>query len=411
VEHAVKILVWLMGPATLVILAVAAELAARWSIRHRGRYYVLPPGLRLRLEPDPDVLPQLERFVRFDVNAEGERGDELPRHADGLFRVLVAGGSQPEGYLLDQDTAWPGALHRLLQAPEHLERLGATRAHVGNIARSGVGSQALDMILGRVFPRYPRLQTIILLVGASDVLQWLELGAPPAAPPPARVADVFRCHPELTFSWRPSHTASVELLRRIRQRWLRPVQVHARTCRWIGRARDMRAHATEVRSQVPDSTPLLAHFDRHFRNALRKAMAHADRVIVVRQPWFDKHRTPEESAMMWHGGVGQVWREHVSTFYSCDVLSDLMARLDARASRAAHELGVEQIDLMPIIEPSAKTYYDFFHATPAGSRAIAAAVAAVVLRQPRREPIGSKRALVAVDLTDGDAEELRQKVS
>ena len=205
--------------------------------------------------------------------------------------------------------------------------------------------------------------------------------------------------------------AIVELLLRIRQRWLRPVQVHARTCRWIGRARDMRAHATEVRSRVPDSIPMLAHFDRHFRRALRKATAHADRVIVVRQPWFEKHCTPEESAMMWHGGVGQVWREHVSTFYSCDVLSDLMAQLDARASRAAHELGVEQIDLMPLIEPSARTYYDFFHATPAGSRAIAAAVAAVLLRQPRREPSGSQAPFVTRDLTECASEELRQKVS
>src|SRR3954452_22088770 len=93
-----------------LVIAGAAELAARWSIRHRGRYYVLPPGLRLRLEPDPDVLPQLERIVRFDAHAQRARGDALPRSAGGLFRVLVAGGSQPEGYLLDQDTAWPGVL-------------------------------------------------------------------------------------------------------------------------------------------------------------------------------------------------------------------------------------------------------------------------------------------------------------
>lgn len=400
-----------MVPFTLLLLMVAVELGARWWIRHRSRYYVLPPGLRLRLEPDPDVLPQLERSVRFDVNSDGERGDDVPRSRDGLFRVLVAGGSQPEGYLLDQDTAWPGALQRILQTPEHLERLEAARAHVGNIARSGVGSQALDLILGRVLPRYPRLQTIILLVGASDVLHWLEAGAPPVPPPPAKTSDVFRCHPELTFRWTLNQLALAELLLRMRQRWLRPVQVHPNTCRWIAKARSMHAHAAEIRSDVPDPAPMLAHFDRHFRSALKKAKAHADRVVVVRQPWFDKHCTPEEAALMWHGGVGQAWREHVSAFYSCEVLSRLMTLLDAEASRAAHELGVEQVDLMPVIEPSAKTYYDFFHATPAGSRAIAEAVAAVVLHLPRREPIASQPALVALDLIDGDSEELRQKVS
>jgi lysophospholipase L1-like esterase len=400
-----------MGLSAFLLLPVAVELGARWWIRHRGRYYVLPPGLRLRLEPDPDVLPQLERSVRFDVNAEGERGDELPRSRDGLFRVLVAGGSQPEGYLLDQDTAWPGALQRLLQRPEHLGRLKAARAHVGNIARSGVGSQGLELILGRVLPFYPRLQTIIILVGASDVLHWLELGAPPAPPPPTRTSDVFRCHPELTFGWKVSRLAIVELLLRMRQRWLRPVQVHVRTCGWIAKARAMRARAKEVRSDVPDPAPMLAHFDRHFRRALLKAKAHADRVIVVRQPWFDKPCTPEEAALMWHGGIGQAWREDVTTFYSFDVLSTLMTLLDARAARAAHELGVEQLDLMPVLEPSSKTYYDFFHATPAGARVIAETVAAVVLRRPRREPFGSRATVAAIGVPDAEAEEFRQKVS
>jgi len=368
----------LILPSTVLLIAVAAEFTARWWIRHRARYFVLPPGLRLRLDPDPDVLPQLERTVRFEVNAEGERGDDLPRSREGLYRVLVAGGSQPEGYLLDQDTTWPGALHRLLQRRENLARLGAVRAHVGSIARSGVGSQALVQILDRVLPRYPRLQTIILLVGASDVLHWLELGAPADPPPAARTSDVFRCHPELTFGWRFNHLAIVELLLRMRHRWLRPVQVHPRACRWIQKARDMRRQAIETRSEVPDPSPMLEHFDRHFRAAIRKARAHADRVIVVRQPWFDKPCTREEAALMWHGGIGHAWREKVTTFYSSEVLSTLMALLDDRAARAAHELAVEQLDLMPLLEPSAKTYYDFFHATPAGARVIADAVAAAV---------------------------------
>ena len=374
---------WLAIGGTFMLLACAAEAAARWWIAHRGQYFVLPPGLRLRLEPDPEVLPQLERTVRFDVNALGERGDDLPSSSQGLYRILVAGGSQPEGYLLDQDTAWPGGLQRLLEQREHLDRLGAERVHVGTIARSGVGSQALDLILRRVLPRYPRLQMIIVLVGASDVLQWLELGAPAAAPPPPRVSDVFRCHPELTFGFNLNQLALTELLLRARQRWLRPVQVHPRACRWIARARDMRSRAAEVRREMPDPAPMLANFDRYFRSAIRHARAHAARVIVVRQPWFDKPCTAAEEALMWHGGIGQAWRQQVTTYYSSEVLSRLMALLDAHAARAAHELCVEQVDLMPVLEPSVRTYYDFFHATPAGARIITSAIAAVVLRRPR----------------------------
>src|SRR5436190_17571302 len=109
---------WMLAVAGVTVVYVAVELAARWWIRRQDRHYVLPPGLRLRLEIDHDVFPQLERQTRFDVNSQGERGDELPASSDGLYRVLVAGGSQPEGFLLDQDTAWPGALHRLLEVPD-----------------------------------------------------------------------------------------------------------------------------------------------------------------------------------------------------------------------------------------------------------------------------------------------------
>ena len=110
-------------------------------------------------------------------------------------------------------------------------------------------------------------------------------------------------------------------------------------------------------------------------------------VIVVRQPWFNKNFTPEEAAVMWHGGVGQAWREEVSVYYSFEIFSALMAALDARASAIARALDVEQLDLMPILEPSLRTYYDAFHITDDGALQIADAVTASILRlpQPRRQ--------------------------
>jgi lysophospholipase L1-like esterase len=372
---------WLLAIAALPLCGVAAEIAARWWIRHRGQYYVLPPGLRLRLHLDAHVFPQLERETRLDVNSDGERGDEVPRSTQGLYRVLVGGGSQPEGFFLDQDTAWPGALQRMLERPEQLLRLGASKVHVGSIARSGVGSEALDLIFDRVLPRYPRLQLIIILIGATDVLRWVEDGLP-RSPVPARIEDVFRCHPEGSFGWKPKELAAVELMLRARRRWLRPIQVHERAGKWIGQARAMRARAKTVRSTMPDPTPMLDHFECYFHRLLRKAIGRADRVLVVRQPWFDKDYSKEEASHMWHGGVGQVWREEVTTYYSFEVVSKLMALVDTKAASLANALGVEQLDLMPLLDRSLATYYDGFHLTPAGARVVATAVAAAVLRQP-----------------------------
>jgi hypothetical protein len=371
----------MLAVALAPLLYAAVELAARWWIRYRNRYYVLPPGLRLHLQMDQETFPQMEPHTRFHVNAEGERGDELPPSANGLYRVLVGGGSQPEGFLLDQHTVWPGALQRLLDTPAVRRQLGAERVHVGSIARSGVGSEALDLIFDRVLPRYPRLQLIIVFIGATDVLRWLEYGASRALPP-VRTADVFRCHPEGPFGWKPRSLAAWELLLRARRRWLRPVEVHERAGRWIGQARAMRARATEIRRRMPDPAPMLEQFDVHFRRVLARASAHADRVLVVRQPWFDRPFTNEEAAQMWHGGAGQVWRQEVTAYYSFEVVSRLMALVDAKASAIAAEAGVEQLDLMPLIEPSLANYYDAFHATPAGAKIVASAVAAAIVRQP-----------------------------
>jgi lysophospholipase L1-like esterase len=375
---------WAAVTVVLLLVAVATEYVARWWLRYRSAYYVFSPGRRLLLHPHPKVFPELEPSIRFSVNGEGERGDEVPslRAGETLYRILVVGGSQPEGYLLDQHTCWPGALHRLLETPLNLQKLEASKVHVGSIARSGVGSEALDHILERVLVRYPRLQALIVLVGASDVLRWLEQGAPPSPPTSPSTSEIFMCHPELTFGGKPRSLALTELILRARQRWLRPVEVHERAGGWVGAARAMRAQAKVIRTAMPDPDAMLSNFDHYFRQVLHRAKAHADRVLVVRQPWFDKHCTAEEAAHMWHGGMGQVWREQVNTYYSLEVVSSLMALLNDRVALVADELDVEQLDLMPLLEPSLVTYYDGFHATPAGARTVAAAVAAAVLRQP-----------------------------
>lgn len=152
----------------------------------------------------------------------------------------------------------------------------------------------------------------------------------------------------------------------------------------------MRRHAKLIRTTVPDATPMLDHFDAHFRRVLERAKAHADRVLVVRQSWFDKNvYTPEEMAHMWHGGAGQAWREEVAAYYSIDVTSRLMAQMDARAARASADLGVEQIDLMPILERSLSTYYDFFHLTPAGSEKVASTIVATLIGRRAADPLPS----------------------
>jgi len=373
-----------IGVGLLVVALPLVEIGMRWWIRRSNLYYVFPPGWRMRLHLDRDTFPDFPPVVRFEINSEGERGNEVPRHADGLYRVLVAGGSQPEGAFLDQPSAWPAVLGRLLATPEHLRTLGASRVHVGNIGRSGVGSAELDLVFERVLPRYPRLQLIAVLVGVSDVMHWLERGCPRVFRP-VRATDVFKCHPQGPFGWRPRALAVTESLRRARYRWLRPVEVHPRAGAWIARARAMRASAKEIRTTLPDPAPMLDHFEFHFERVLRRAGAHADRVLVIRQPWLDKDFSPEEAAHMWHGALGEPWRTEVSTYYSLDIFNRLMSLLDRRATAVCDALGVEHVDLMPLLDQSLATFHDGLHCTPAGAEAVAAAVSDAILGPWRRQ--------------------------
>ena len=375
---------WILEAAmALAILGVVAEYVARWWLRHFGAYYVWAPGLRLHLHPDPAVSPHLERLARIEVNRDGERGSAPPRWAGGAYRILVAGGSPVECALLDQPTSWPGALQRILSAPEHLRTLQVSAVHVGNIGVSGVTSQGLNVILERVLRRYRRLDMIVIMVGGNDVFRFLAAGAPPSFTPRAIPAsELFSTHPEGPFTWEPRGLALTRLVQELRQRWRRPVTGHHGSGKWVQRLRAMRTRATEIRTSVPDPTPMLSFYEQQLRELLARAKSCANRVLVLRQPWFDKDYTPEDLAHIWHGAVGDPHREEVSIYYSVEVLSQLMALVSARAARVADELGVEHLDVMSVLEPSLETFYDFVHCTPAGAALLAQAVASAVLRSP-----------------------------
>lgn len=369
----------LLGAAALIAL----ELATRWWIRRYSRYYVWAPGMRLELRQVPEVFPDVEPRARFEVNADGERGSDVRADDAGLFRILVAGGSPVECFALDQPTSWPAMLERLLNVTTNRRALGANRVHVGSIGRGGIASQQLDLIFERVLPQYRRLKTIVIMVGGNDVFNWLESGAPASleasVPSPQ---ETFACHPEQRFGWRPEQWATVEVMRRLHRTWLRPVDVRERAGSWVPVARKMRAEAKEWRTNAPDPTTMLDRFEHHFRRILARATAHADRVLVLRQPWFEKDYTDQEAGCCWHGGTGKPWKQKVTSYYTLNVVNQLMGLMDARAANVADELGIEQVDLRRNLAPTLENYYDYVHYTPTGAGVVARTIAAVLLRPP-----------------------------
>ena len=374
------LLILLVVVIGFLALIAAGEGLARLTIR-RGPFFVFPPGQRERHWLHRESHPQLEPVVRRMVNAMGERGRALPG-LGRVYRVLIVGGSAAECFSQDQDTQWPSVLESQLRAPGALRRLGVDDAHVGNIGRSGVDTGSLDLILSRVLPNYSPHDLIVVMVGASDVLRWLETGAPPDTPAaPLAEADLFGCNPRMRFGLSPRDTAIATLLRRFRGRLFWAERKDA--ARWMGRARRDRAHALTIRDEIPPAGVVIDTFRSQMSSVIRRAKAASDRVLVVGQPWFEKPSyTPEEEALFWNGAIGQAYKGTVTEFFSTRVICALMGQIDSAASEIAAREGVEYLRLQGHIAPSAENFIDHFHATPAAAARIGKLVAEQVLLRP-----------------------------
>jgi hypothetical protein len=371
----------------VLLAVVAAELLARWWLHWRHRYYVWAPFYRHESRLDPSVFPTFPSPARVIVNSEGERGCEPPRNARKLFRVLVAGGSAGECFVIDQEATWPLILQRILERPENLTKLHASHVHVGNIARSGISAEGMEFVLRMVAPHLPGVDLMIIMVGGTDVFHWLQAGAP-AVPvqeitPDINMLNFFAWHPDGPYTWSPRHTAIAEIVRRLRQVILRPVHHSTHVGRGLIRAREQRANAAQVRRDVRNHEVLVDNFDRHLRKALSTAHSKAARVIVAPQPWAPKTEANKEVwENLWHGAVRGSLHQEVEAYYSTEVMSQLMSEISERAARVARSAGAECIEWQAAMKVDGNFYYDLIHFTPSGCAAVAKIIAAAVLDGP-----------------------------
>lgn len=373
-----------LAGVALGTLAVA-ETAARAMLRRTG-YYVWPRFYRRVIHLDPETFPQLDPVAHFEGNGDGERGSTCPG-GPGVHRVLAMGGSTVESALNDQVISWPEQAAALLNRPESLRALGATQVHVGNVGRSGMDVPGVSFVLERTLPRYPRLDGIWMMIGPGDLMRWLEAGAPSDATiPPLDVDRCFGENPEVAFGLHPKRLALTTLAKRLRLRFLRPVEVREKAGRWMHRARALRKKAERFITDLPDATRFLQRFEADLDLAVRTAIAAADRVVLIRQPAFRKSSySPEEDALFWNGGIGNAYSgEEVKVFFSTGVILSLLDRMEECVARVAAKHGALFVDTLPSMAVGIETFYDHFHLTPSGANQLGACVAKAVLASAPR---------------------------
>ena len=367
------VLTIVIGVALSAIVVLAFELLCRLWLWRDARYFAFAPRSERRYELDAVALPQLPSRVAVRINSDGERADEYGSDR-GTFRVLVAGGSAAQCLYIDQRSTWPTLVQRNLGSSEALSALGAARVHVGSIGKSGIHSAAVHLILRRVLPRYPRIDAIVLMIGAGEALRWIANDAPPDGIPAPDVSECFEAHPEHIYGFAPRMSAIADIAKRLRSRLF--AERRTRVGRWLERARALRNNPPELRTTIADPTRMLAEYEAALEEIIALAKAKARYVLVARQPWFQKAEfTADEKSLFWNFGVEEGSGGDSSTFYGGEVVDDLLERIDACSSRVARRSGVGDLDLRPLLTPSTANYYDQFHFTVEGNRIVAVAVA------------------------------------
>lgn len=385
---------WLGLAAAVPAGFAAAELAARAWLRSQRRAYSWQPGAHVQLDVDRDAAPDLEARIEHRVNREGERGSDPPRPGARAFRVLVIGGSAAECYFVDQENTWPAVLERELSTPKALAALQAESVHVGNAARSLVTCRHLDALLERHLVDRERLDAIVIMSGASDVISWMQSDAPSTiddAPMPA--SRLFAWRPDGPFAWSPSGLALRRVAALARTLLLRRVDRRANVGRHLATLRKQRAEAATVVRDVPDPTPLVRHFDRWFERLVRRCQRHARIVVVARQPWLERAFTPEEERQLWCFAASRPQEGPATKYFAREVAWSLLRAIDERASVIARDLGVPALDVGAHVASDLEHYYDDMHHTPLGCARIGEAVAQAILGAAHERRAVQRRAL------------------
>src|SRR5262249_28340669 len=128
----------------------------------------------------------------------------------------------------------------------------------------------LCRMLAGVLRNYERLDAIVLLVGGSDVIRWLEHRAPAVIDTrPIPASRVFAEHPEGPFGWGARSLALRRIAKHLYMRVRRPIEVRQHVGKRLARCRSMRARATEMLHLVPPAQPMLDQFEANLRELVR----------------------------------------------------------------------------------------------------------------------------------------------
>lgn len=146
------------------LLAIAACAAVLAVLERRKPFHTRAPLAKFEFDPSPWALPGVSQAATMSINSQGVRGPELPANRD-VYRILCIGGGTTECLYLDDAETWPALLM------QQLNRRGDRATWVGSVGYSEYGVEQHARFI-RNSPLVRQVDCLVLLVGASDVLNW-----------------------------------------------------------------------------------------------------------------------------------------------------------------------------------------------------------------------------------------------
>ena len=363
------------------MLTVFAELIAR-RVLASARFYVWPRFLRRENHLMPGVFPGFGPTSCISINSDGERGEEAPAENASVLRVLIAGGSAAEGYFLDQSDTLEARLQRELNRRFRLSDQCPGSAFVSNVGRSGFSSDKMLHLLHRVMPQHRRLDVVVMIVGASDILNWLKHRSPEELSfSEVNHKTCFEFYPGKQYQFWPWRSAALtDIWRYWRPRFLRRPEV----CEGVGKhmvlLRQRRRDAKTILQSVASPEQVLQKFSRNVEEAIDLCHKVGARVLFVPQPHMDLDRVGDEQRLLiWNAAVGDPHKTNPLEYYSTSVLFRLMDEINAVAVQTARRCGASSVVVQPLMEPPALCFFDEFHFTPFGAAIVAKALAETIL--------------------------------
>lgn len=175
--------------AATLLLTVGTALCEHCGLRatsiSRSRPTSTKPSIRR-----PETMPGVEGVAHFVVNEDGIRGPSFGSDS-GEYRLLAIGGSTTECAYLDEPET------RVHLVGKYLDRTADGRkVWVGNVGRSGLtlsGSRRRSQVpASHLLPQYPRIDTVLTIVGINDLTVRLMRGDDYRAPDPITEARAER---------------------------------------------------------------------------------------------------------------------------------------------------------------------------------------------------------------------------